>query len=179
MLISQTRRFIFIHVPKAGGTSIEAALGHFQDEAYANLFDRHCLARDLCRVLQRWDRYFSFGFVRNPWDYHVSLYQYVLDAGPRHPEWQEVSAHKSFRAYCFDYLRPKYDFTDHSGVESGEVRAQSDFLLDMNDRPLVNFVGRFETLEKDFADVCQKLHLAPLKLPHLNRSSHTNYRDFF
>jgi hypothetical protein len=43
-------------------------------------------------------------------------------------------------------------------------------LHDRNGNLLVNFVGRFETLQADFDKVCEHLGIADSCLPHRNRS---------
>jgi hypothetical protein len=45
-------------------------------------------------------------------------------------------------------------------------------------RLLVDFVGRFETLEADFAAICRHLRVAA-RLPHVNAVSHDDYRAHY
>ena len=74
MNVSRTHQCVFFHVPRTGGSSIEALnwwdewTGHFP--AARELADR--------------PTYFSFAFVRNPWDRFVSLYHYFADMTPQH-----------------------------------------------------------------------------------------------
>jgi hypothetical protein len=42
----------------------------------------------------------------------------------------------------------------------------------------VDFVGRFEALERDFATVCRRIGIDP-SLPHINRSTHRDFRDYY
>ena len=58
---------IFIHVPKAAGTSIARAI-YGQNVG-------HRKATDYLKVSRRtFKQYFSYGFVRDPWDRAVSAY---------------------------------------------------------------------------------------------------------
>jgi len=43
---------------------------------------------------------------------------------------------------------------------------------------LVDAVGRFESLEEDFSQICRRLGLSA-NLPHANRSSHRDYRFYY
>jgi len=65
----------------------------------------------------------------------------------------------------------------------GEERAvtpQAKFLFDERRYRLVNFVGRFENLDEDFAKVCDKLGLGPQSLPHENAArARRPYRDYY
>lgn len=47
---------------------------------------------------------------------------------------------------------------------------QYDFLYDKNGKRLVDFVGKFETLQKDFNEVCRLLNIPARELPHCNQS---------
>src|SRR4051794_37346885 len=104
MLLSYEHRFIFIHVYKVAGTSVVAALepfAHRPEKLFVNrllskfnhllgthltwphhklkIFNDHVKALDLKRALPAaiFDNYFKFAFVRNPWDWQVSLYHYM------------------------------------------------------------------------------------------------------
>ena len=44
---------------------------------------------------------------------------------------------------------------------------------------VVDYVGRFENLEADFRVVCERIGLPPLKLPHIRKSCHKDYRRYY
>ena len=50
------------------------------------------------------------------------------------------------------------------------VIPQSDYLFNENGEQLVDFIGRFEHLQKDFSQVCQHLNISDSTLPHKNSS---------
>src|SRR4026209_3030482 len=90
MLISHRHRFIFIHVPKTGGSSVTAALRPFcEPETLETARQRglkvHSTARDVIRAFGRdvWESYFTFALERNPWDKCLSLYFSHLQNGYR------------------------------------------------------------------------------------------------
>ena len=86
-MICPRNKFIFIHIPKTGGTSIEDALFTFP-EVYHFLKDKNRdkplinnaffpLRQDgLAETIKNNPNYFLFTFVRNPWDRFVSLYRH-------------------------------------------------------------------------------------------------------
>ena len=68
---------IFIHVPKVAGTSIERSI--FETNKW---LIGHVKASDYIRIdKNKFESYFSFGFVRNPYDRVVSAYHYLKNGG--------------------------------------------------------------------------------------------------
>ena len=67
MIINKEKKFIFVHVFRTGGSSIDRAFG-----GNTKGYDTHTRLESL----PKWQNYFSFGFVRNPWDRMVSGYMY-------------------------------------------------------------------------------------------------------
>jgi hypothetical protein len=62
-------------------------------------------------------------------------------------------------------------------VNEGKV-LQKDFVTDSEGTMIVDFVGRYENLSKDFLQVCNVLNINA-SLPHINKSSHRNYRSYY
>lgn len=99
MFISNSKRFIFIHLHKTGGTSIEHALntslqwndillgsteaGEELQKLYTPVFglSKHSNARQVRRVVGEtvWKNYFTFSIVRNPYALVVSQYTFSRD----------------------------------------------------------------------------------------------------
>jgi hypothetical protein len=188
LIISYSHRFIFIHIPRTAGTSIQTALA-----PYAHCVERHWMNRALELVGIRvnhfaphpWKRFrghvtaaqlrshlpsevfedlFKFAFVRNPWDLMVSYYHYLL-CEPRHHRHQQVRRIESFEAYV-EYMVRRNRFP------------QTRYVTGAKGHLLVDFVGRFESLRADFGYVCRRLGLT-LRLPHVNQSAHRDYRTYY
>jgi hypothetical protein len=102
---------------------------------------------------EQFEAYFKFAVVRNPWDRIVSEYKY-----------RNFAYHFDFKTYLFKHL-PKPGWTD----DYYHIRPQSDFLYE-DGKCLVDYVGRFETLEADFKLICNRLNLPDCTLPHVNKS---------
>jgi hypothetical protein len=131
---------VFVHVPKAAGTSINHALyGRSMGHLTAQEIQRYCPG--LLETLA------SFAVVRNPWSRLVSAYSFVrqagtTDAGVRNPEQYRLPAFRSFASFVDEWLveqeldrldfvfRPQHRFTD------GPRGA------------LVEYVGRVEKLDE-------------------------------
>ncbi|CDX40077.1 hypothetical protein MPLA_320043 [Mesorhizobium sp. ORS 3359] len=136
------------------------------------MFNVHAPASLVSALVVGWDTYFSFGFVRNPWDYWVSLYYHVLTIGPSHPEWQVVSRFDGFRSYMLNYVEPLSRDT--------YILNQIDYLADHSGLPCVSEVGRFESLHADFDRFCSQIGINNVSLPRLNASSRvSDYHDCY
>ena len=192
MLISFKQNFIFVHVYKTAGTSVRRTLCKFCYEPHRTLYNRilnkycgvriipnkdlsivnfltnnfHARTIDVRNFLspEVYNKFFTFAFVRNPWDWQVSLYHYMRQTS-FHPQY---NLGKSFNDFD-EYLSWRIE---------NEVRLQSDFLLDENNKFLVDFVGRVETIDNDFQYICNKLGI-DAKLPHANKSKRGNYKDYY
>lgn len=188
MLISCERRFLFIHIDKAAGTSIQRALEPFAEPRGDSRLRRrliwlgklsrmrglhrmlefpehvtantveNCLPRDL------YSRLFKFAFVRNPWDRLVSRYAYLL-RNENHPRHYFVKCMKGFE----DYVEWE--------ISRGKM-FQHTYVCDANGKMIVDFVGRFEQLHEDFAKICERLNIQAA-LPQVNQSSHHDYRSYY
>lgn len=168
-MISHEKKFIFVHIPRAAGTSIIHFLGEPPQPVVGTPFDpdddgkfspppTHLRARDYVaygRATQdQFDGYFKFAFVRNPWSRMVSEYKYGLRA-----------SRFDFRTFLFEHF-PRPAWSD----EYCHVLPQYDFVHDAEGRLMVDFVGRFEQLQQSMDEVCRRLGLPPRPLPHDNAS---------
>lgn len=188
MEISYTHRFMFIHVPRVAGNSVSEALrpyshvpprrpvidrvpivrriGFPRDRKVLEHRYGHMKAKDVRAALpELFGECFKFAFVRNPWDWQVSVYHYVRQRTD-HPDHARFSEFRDFD----DYL----DWRIHD--QGPEL--QSEFVLDDDGELIVDFVGHFESLAEDFVTVCERVGI-PAELPHINRSEHRAYREHY
>jgi hypothetical protein len=149
-----THRCMFIHIPKTAGSSISMSLfgslggGHRTAGRYRLIFGQ-----------QRFDEYFKFAFVRNPWDRVLSAYNYLKAGGSsvrdREFSRQHLTDFDSFGDFVRRWLRVE---DVHSQVH---FMPQHEF-IGLDDQDIaVDFLGRYETLETDFAAVSTHLGLSP------------------
>ena len=193
MLISHSRRFIFIHVGKTGGMSMREVLKPFADEPDrfkirrpAPLVDGrpnplytvwetlllHAKAGDVAAAFPaEFQSYFKFAFVRNPWDLMVSLYHFILRE-PTAAKHDQVKAAGSFERFV------EWAIATPDPFPKGITKLQSDMLVDAQGRLTVDFLGHYETIEEDFATVCRRVGIEA-SLPHLNRSLHAAYLRYY
>ena len=156
--------YIFIHINKTGGTSVEKAL---------NIPLQHRTALDKRNYLgeEVWNKKFSFAFVRNPWDKVVSHFTYRLRTNQTNLEREAVEFQ--------DWVRLAYMEKNNKYYDNPKMfMPQMDWLSDNNSNILVNFIGRFENFESDFAEVCAKLKISST-LPHLKKSTRMHYKEYY
>ena len=96
------------------------------------------------RGREQFSNYFKFGFVRNPWDRVVSLYE--------RKEALELRNKMSFEDFV-DWIQ----YSSATCVHSSPHRYQLDWFVDPNGVVLADFIGRFEQLERDWRIIARKL----------------------
>lgn len=182
MIVSRSHNFVFVHIFKTAGTSIKRVLKQYDmpfwqppvnqvlkrigvKQFHARYFPDHLTASELIErtSLEDFQSHFSFAFVRNPWDWELSHYKYILRS-KRHPDHQRVTDLRTFSEYvrwrCDGNFRRQTDFTDHRGQQ------------------VVSFIGRYENLQQDFQFVCRKVGINH-RLPRLNATSKTIYQQHY
>jgi len=184
MLLSNT--FLFIHIDKSAGTSIQKVLEarirprthsrwrrrlawlgpvnrlgsyrvmEFPEHGHASLV-KSCLPGDIYAGL------FKFAFVRNPWDRLVSRYAQLLrtEKSPRY----QAKAEKGFEAYLEWEIRRNKSH-------------QHPYVCGADGKLIVDFIGYFERLDEDFSKVCQRLQFDDT-LPKSNISKHDSYQSYY
>lgn len=137
---------------------------HLQDEGQAFItgFHKHATAKQIASKIgaEHYEQYFTFCFVRNPYDHMVSLYHYILD-NKRH-RLHILAKHGTFGDFVSRYI-------------SLLPQTQTEFVFD-GKRQLVKFVGRYECMREDMNRIFNHLGIEQRKLGHLNRSNRR--RDF-
>ena len=194
-MILRDKEIVFVHIPKNGGTSIEDAL--FPPVVDRNLGEhlwgrpnphqtggmQHLQAIKIKELVGRdlYDRCFKFSIVRNPWDRAISMYMYH---------------HKRYDLQKFLGIQDRSLFRRLLGrqkmvpfvnylraVKAGPIHVQWDdqykFICDTSGTVIVDFVGRFETLQKDFEIVCNKLGISAVTLPHRKKSERREYSHYY
>ena len=187
--MSRERRYAFVHIPKTGGSSIEAALGLFHDwreenraamfgliqspelkkHRFVSHFLQHLTVPELALLIPDIQSFFLFAFVRNPWQRFVSSYSNTDPHLCQEAEKQGLQLRGlSFKEFVYRCEE----------IEHVHLLEQYKFITDSQGKVLVDFVGHFESLEADFQKVCRRLGL-DRTLPHLNRSEHRAYRSYY
>lgn len=190
MILSRGRRYLFIHIPKTGGTSLALALearamkddimlgdtpkarrrrGRIKDvEARGRLW-KHATLSDLDGLVQpeELDDLFIFTMVRNPWDRMVSYYHWLQTQRFDHP------AVSLARRYAFA------DFLSHPDTVLGmRMNPARRYVTDVQGNERSSLFIRLEHFKQDAAKLFEHLGFQ-FTLPHENRSSREAYQSYY
>jgi hypothetical protein len=177
-MISHKHKFIFIHIPKTAGTTIEKVLQDSSCILLSNTWDRqrvpyaplnHLTLQEIADSnfisRQQLKSYFKFCFVRNSWD------KVVAEIFCRSIAFlfEDLTVEQRIKKAC-DIAAREIGYGNH-------IRSQLDFISCRHLQ--LDFVGRFENLQDDFDYVCGQLGVGRVQLPHLNKSDHKPYWEYY
>lgn len=194
MLLSLKYNFLFVHTAKTGGTSVRDALSplRFRDPWYpvqflcsrlsalsghrlGIKFPRHSkiVAAQEMLPQELFDKLFKFVFVRNPWDLQVSSFHHIRRERPH--LMSHVETFEDFVRWKLDPERPYQYHVDTS------IDLQSDYVIDLHGKVLVDFIGRYESLHDDFEDACRRIGIKAPELPHKRQAKDRgkDYRSYY
>ena len=109
--------------------------------------------------------------MRNPWDWQVSYYHFILKE-ETHIRHELVKSMEGFEQYLQWVIETKNPFP------KGATKLQKELITDSDGKLIIDFIGRYETLQKDFDYVCQRLNIQ-VSLPYLNQSKHGDYQGYY
>jgi len=202
-MISHKFKCIFVHIPKCAGTSIEKALGHFdgyegrsgQDhrsirmieqpwfninsiKSFSNLEEifrrlRHKTIfqtnpkNHITLTSYQYINYFKFSVVRNPYARVYSWYRNVI-RDDFHLKHYGISKDMEF-----------YDYLDKFLFNSYMIRPQVYWLKNFKGKIQLDYIGKFEEINKVFENISKHLSLGEISFPHEKKTEHIDYRDAY
>jgi len=183
-MISHKYKCIFVHIQRTAGNSIELVLEGIslldKDFKATELWDNslhrgvpgpykidnrghwmHSSAEEIKKKCnpEEFNDYFKFSFVRNPWGRMASWYRlrcYNLKMKIGHTG---VSCAARKTHWHGDFA---------TWLTHPDLNSQTSMLYDNQGQCLVDFIGRFESLQQDFNFICDEIKTPHKQLPHLN-----------
>jgi len=177
-MISLQKRFLFVHIPKTAGNSIQSVLRDYSEDQLVALrkeqdgierfglhnpkykVRKHSTLSEYYDALgnEQFRNLYKFTCVRNPWDRMVSYY-FTPTQNPETWNRKKFRETISKAVSVSDYLR-----LDNS---EGDPFANVDRIM------------QFENLADDFRAVCAAIGIPPPALPQYNRSSREHYSKYY
>jgi hypothetical protein len=164
-MISEEKNYIFVHINKTAGSSIERIL-----KRYSRDFKKHQLIGQLMTMKIPNHEYFKFTVVRNPYDRWVSNYHFNVKRN------HKTTHGRTFKDYVFsmiDESQKEPRLKHHLWYNSSW-----NWISDEKDILLVDYIMRFENLEADWKVVSTKLGIDS-PLPKTNSSKHDHYSKYY
>ena len=177
-MISLQKRFLFVHIPKTAGNSIQSVLRDYSEDQLIALrkeqdgierfglrstkykIKKHSTLNEYHRALgeEQFRDLYKFTCVRNPWDRMVSYY-FTPTQNP------ETWNRKKFR----EIISKAVSLADYLRLDNGEGDPFAN----------VDCIIRFENLADEFRAVCDTIGIPPPALPRYNRSSRDHYSKYY
>jgi len=184
MIINHKYKFIFVHIHKTAGSSIRNSLLKLDGSEFLAHHHTHLKWIDY----KKYEDYYKFCFVRNPWDRLVSWYFGIL----------KLKSNNNLQKYIKSCSNNFSEFLNCRGIiketiynkkiESFNTKIpyfksisynQLDYVSDDSGNILVNFIGRFENLNNDWNTILSNLSINKIKLFFENKGYHKNYKEYY
>ena len=191
MMISRGRAYVFVHIPKTGGTSLALALEgramkddimlgdtpkalkrrhRVRDVRTKGRLWKHATLADIDGLVSPAElaKMFTFTLVRNPWDRMVSYYHWLRDQDFAHPAVTLAKA-QDFSGFLRD--------PDTQRVQQDWPAAR--YMTDVQGVERCDLYIRLEHFEADVAPLAAHLGF-DLSLPRVNRSDRAaRFQDYY
>ena len=211
MPICHEKKFIFVHIPKCAGSSIEYLFKknnlhlEFIDEIldfknskinFSEVVElhkgktQHLSASDIKKLIGniKFEQYDKFSIVRNPFDRLVSYYFFIKKI--KTPNLDKIHVKLVHSSSNF------HEFVVRAIETPGMYPLFNQYLYlydDDKSSNMMDYVGKFETLESNFKEIIKNLKLeknkpdnlrkvfglSKFKLPKVNTSNRGNYREYY
>lgn len=193
MLISHKYKFITIDTPKTGTRSLRESLltlGIVDVCGEPNLgseFYQHDGAirtkKQFVKNGWKWNSYFKFTIVRNPWQRYFSFFKYFKSYGEKYMrrdesiDWNEPEINQG--KFCVELFKNKDDQTVLKKIILNND-SQDSYYCDESGKIIVDHIAEFQNLQNEFVFLCNQVGIQTPTLQHSNKSSSPlNMRDIY
>lgn len=184
-LICTNPQFIFIHIYKVGGMSVRTFFNTYDPIVPLSLREVGKSHNTLAEVKELYVRHgytqlfeqsFKFAFVRNPFDWTVSLYHFILNT-ESHESHEQIKT-KNFNEFCH-WL--SFAVNNQLKTDNGAYHTMTEYVYDREWNCLADFVGRLENFDADMKTIADKLFLRIADIPKVNVTPNreSDYRSYY
>lgn len=179
-MLSTTKNFLFIHIPKTAGNSLQSVLQEYSDDKlvcltpYQDGIERFEIRSEMYQTTKHstlaeyqsqygealLKQLYKFTTVRNPWERAISFY---FSPHRGQVEWNEQAF-----AQFVETIKP---IVHYIALSEGQTLAAAIKNLDG--------IIRFEHLSADYSKISNMLGLGDHPLPVRNQSNRMDYRQYY
>lgn len=172
----EKQKVAYVDVTKVASTSIKKV---FSDLNHLQKFSHQESNKTFGKATPPPADYFSFTFVRNPFERLVSTYTNKYT--------KSIYKGNVYYGYLFGFIKLEQDFAYFVKKVSqipdrlSEVHfvSQTAIVFDKKGKPRVKFIGKYENLTADWAKIQQQVAFHLPDLPHMNQSKKGDWRTFY
>lgn len=189
-MISKQKNFLFIHVPKTGGNSIQNILAPYADDKIVTKHDfqdglerfeiensklkieKHSTLTSYKEQLDKnvYDGLYKFSVIRNPFERLISFY-FSPHRGEQ--QWDK----QNFIKFMQTVEPLSYYINTEKQIRIANIFRKSKRKENIDNE--LDFLISFENLENDFETVCETLDIPIKILPHRNKSNRENFHKYY
>jgi hypothetical protein len=162
---------VFIHIPKNAGSTIRN--GIFKQNYEGPVFNE---------IPNEWEEFFSFAFVRNPYDRLVSAWK-MFSKGMQNTKWSRSDSERLNGIDFFSFLELAIDSSiDYQSRHTIESVLKHHTLPQTHPYHCIQhakFIGKFENLKNDFEYVANIIRLSDYEFEHLNKTQRVSYKNYY
>jgi hypothetical protein len=189
MIINNEKKFVHIAIPRTATTCLNFTLGN-ESHPEPNL--HHSKISEVLEANPNVSDYFKFTFVRNPWDRLVSVYHEFKKRGNKYSQLVTMETNllsefdisdnniENFRNFCKNLKNSNW-------IDDLFFHNQYDYIT-LNGNPIMDFVGRYETLNNDWYKIRDIIGYSGVELltgresgpkGYVRESYHEPYKNYY
>lgn len=190
-IINREKKVIYLINAKVASSSIKASILQLDNSTYYDDYNKvHIEALKSTKFIKKKDdflkcynKYFKFTFVRNPYERLVSCYEnkYHTDRKSVGKTLQQFH----FDDYPFGFLKKDKGFNNFifriclipDNFADEHFRSQCFSVYTKEGKCLVDYIGHFEQIKKEYSVICKKYDFN--SLPHYNKATKGKWQDYY
>lgn len=192
------KKVLFVHLPKNGGTTVKEIIkkidnpniGVLNDFCDISHYKKICIEYNnspkeflIFSNMKNRNDFFSFCFVRNPWERVVSCYFWCKKNEERRRLWNNI--HYPINLSFNDFVKMIPDIIEKKYTNFNSLKwhlSPQYYQIFDNKKQKIDYIGRFENFEEELKNIFSinkiKYDKNYLKFKY-NSTIHDNYRNYY
>jgi len=173
-MINHKHKFIFLHIPKCAGSTLNNAFSKYSDDPELNTC--HPKFEEYCQKYKEAPNYTKIISTRNPWDRLVSAFYYLKKGGNQtRYDIQLSKTLNIFKNNFKEWVQNDFQKMINLDLKVNHLKPIS-FYISKNH---IDYLIKLENFQEDFNFVCDKIGIPRQQLPHKNKTNHKHYTEYY